>query len=136
MRHATPARFTETLTASAPLLAMAAPSHVTMDRHEPSPRGTAPRATQPPALRPNGQAPRPVAGPEGCRIRLQMGATGADYLLLLNEDDGNVEWQTRSWSDTVPAGLSAQLNRLRAANQFVREVGLGLAVRVCPRRRS
>ena len=103
---------------------MAAPSHVSMNRHDPSPKAPAPRATAP-AFRPDGQPPRPVAGPEGARIRLQLGATGADYLLLLDEDDGNVEWQTRTSSDWVPAGLSAQLNRLQAANQFVREVGLG-----------
>ena len=57
-----------------------------------------------------------------------MGSSGEDYLLLLNEDDGESEWQTRHWSPGaggVPAGLSAQLRRLRTENKYVREVGFG-----------
>ena len=56
-----------------------------------------------------------------------MGKSVNDYLLLVDEDDGEVEWQTRSLGAGVPVDLTAQLNRLQAANQFVREAGLGPA---------
>ena len=91
-----------------------------MKRLEPSPRKPATckpatsRTTPQPAVRP-ATAPRPVAGPEGGRISLQMGKSGDEYLLLLDEDDGDDEWQTRS-SSSVPDDLVTQLDRLQAAN--------------------
>ena len=83
-----------------------------MKRLEPSPRKLATSRTPQPAVRP-ATAPRPVAGPEGGRISLQMGKSGDEYLLLLDEDDGDDEWQTRS-SSSVPDDLVTQLDRLQA----------------------
>ena len=83
-----------------------------MDRLEPSPREPATSRTPQPVVRP-ATAPRAVAGPEGSRISLQLGKSGDEYLLLLNEDDGDDEWQTRS-SSSIPDGLVAQLDRLQA----------------------
>ena len=33
--------------------------------------------------------PRQITSNEGSRIRVILGATGDDYLLILNEDDGD-----------------------------------------------
>ena len=97
-----------------------------MNRLEPSPRKPAASRTPQLAVRPATAQPRPVAGPEGRRISLQMGKSGDEYLLLLDEDDGDDEWQTRS-SSSLPDDLVTQLDRLQAANHSVREVGLGPA---------
>ena len=93
-----------------------------MDRLEPSPRKPVTSRTPQPVVRP-ATAPRPVAGPEGGRISLQMGKSGDEYLLLLNEDDGEDEWQTRS-SSSIPDGLVAQLDRLQAGTESAREEAL------------
>jgi len=61
-------------------------------------------------------------------VKLLLGRTGADFLLLLEETDGAAHWQTRSWSEGgVPAALAAKLEKMRTKNHHVNEVSFGAA---------
>lgn len=53
--------------------------------------------------------PRPITGTIGSRIRLVLGKTGDEWLLLQNHDHGNREWQEKSW-DSMPFAVAKQLN--------------------------
>jgi len=53
-----------------------------------------------------------------------MGDTGSDWLLLLNEDDGQMEWQTRDWT-TIPNHVAKQMNNCVKKGRYVKEVDFG-----------
>jgi hypothetical protein len=55
--------------------------------------------------------PRPIEGTAGSRIRVTLGDTGSNsFLLLLDEDDGERTWQSKSWCN-IPSSLDQQLRR-------------------------
>jgi len=68
--------------------------------------------------------PRPIEGSVGSRIRLIFGDTGSDWLLLLNEDDGDTEWQTHDFS-SIPYKVENQINNCVNKGHYVQEVDFG-----------
>ncbi len=66
--------------------------------------------------------PPPIAGSVGSRIRLILGATGSDWCVLLNEDDGNSEWQTQDWSPDIPDKVATQINNCVDKGRYVQGV--------------
>jgi len=68
--------------------------------------------------------PRPIEGSVGSRIRLIFGDTGSEWLLLLNEDDGNTEWQTHDFS-SIPYKVENQINNCVNKGRYVQEVDFG-----------
>jgi len=68
--------------------------------------------------------PRPIAGSVGSRIRLIFGATASNWLLLLNEDDGNKEWQTVHMS-YMPNDVETQMDNCSNSDRYVTEVAVG-----------
>ena len=42
-------------------------------------------------------APRKINGSIGSRIRVIFGETGKDWLLILDKDDGDRQWQESCW---------------------------------------
>ena len=73
-------------------------------------------------------APRPIVGGPGKRIRVILGKNGKDWLLLLNHDDGNRKWQETNWrcGPSLPAGLGRQMNNCDAKGRDVSVVDFGL----------
>jgi len=65
--------------------------------------------------------PRPIEGSVGSRIRLILGKTGSEWLLLLNEDDGDLKWQTQDWS-SIPHKVANQINNCVNKGRYVKEV--------------
>ncbi|EOD24852.1 hypothetical protein EMIHUDRAFT_226175 [Emiliania huxleyi CCMP1516] len=87
----------------------------------PKPRTQQDRPPAPPSLGRQGSSAGPM-------VKLLLGRTGADFLLLLEETDGAAHWQTRSWSEGgVPAALAAKLEKMRTKNHHVNEVSFGAA---------
>ena len=87
----------------------------------PKPRAQQDRPPAPPSLGRQGSSAGPM-------VKLLLGRTGADFLLLLEETDGAAHWQTRSWSEGgVPAALAAKLEKMRTKNHHVNEVSFGAA---------
>lgn len=72
-------------------------------------------------------APRPIKGTVGSRVRVVLGATGSDWVVLLDEDDGSREWQTHLWpaNGGIPNGLANQLNNCTNKGRYVKEVDWG-----------
>lgn len=68
--------------------------------------------------------PAPIEGTIGSRIRIVLGDTGDEWLLLLNEDDGDRQWQTHCWS-SIPNKLAAQLNNCSKKGRYAKEVAFG-----------
>lgn len=68
--------------------------------------------------------PRPITGTVGSRIRVILGKDGNSWLLLLNHDDGNQEWQSGSWT-SIPNGLAKQINSCTANGRDVKGVDFG-----------
>lgn len=66
--------------------------------------------------------PRAIFGTPGSHIRVILGETGSDYLLILNEDDGNKEWQTVDWHGNIPCALATQINNCISKGRYVKEV--------------
>lgn len=52
--------------------------------------------------------PRAIDGTTGSRIRVILGENGSEWLLLLDNDDGNVEWQSHHFK-RIPDALSKQI---------------------------
>lgn len=72
--------------------------------------------------------PRAITGSAGSRIKVVLGETGSDYLLLLNEDDGSSEWQNTSWTTEaggLPNGLANQLNNMIRKGRYATNVAFG-----------
>ena len=70
------------------------------------------------------QPPRQIDGSAGSRVRLILGDTGSEYLLLLNEDDGNSSWQTKDWT-CIPSQLAKQINNCTSKGRNVAHVDFG-----------
>jgi hypothetical protein len=54
--------------------------------------------------------PRRITGSIGSRLRLVLGNDGDEWLLLLNHDNGDREWQEKDWK-SIPEPLAKQLNK-------------------------
>lgn len=57
-----------------------------------------------------------IEGSAGSRIRIVLGGRGSEYLLLLDEDDGQCCWQSKEWKN-VPPGLNQQLRKVDHVHQ-------------------
>ena len=68
--------------------------------------------------------PRSIEGNIGSRIRVIFGATSDNWLLLLNNDDGNRIWQDQYWSN-IPDKLNKQINNCIAKGRYIEEVDFG-----------
>jgi hypothetical protein len=60
--------------------------------------------------------PRLIVGSAGSRIKLILGPSGRDYLLLLEEDDGNRKWQSKAWNN-IPPGLVKRISKVVNVHQ-------------------
>jgi hypothetical protein len=60
--------------------------------------------------------PRRIQGPAGARIRILLGRTGDEYLLILNEDDGMKEFQTVTFNN-IPPQLEYFLSLVDCVNE-------------------
>lgn len=69
--------------------------------------------------------PRPIEGSIGSRVRLVFGATAKDFLLILNEDDGDREFQTYHCSSSIPKVLARQLKNCESKGRHVKQVDFG-----------
>jgi Zinc finger, C3HC4 type (RING finger) len=65
--------------------------------------------------------PCAIPGGVGSRIRIVLGETGSDYLLLLNEDDGDRKWQSHYWHG-IPSAVARQLNNCTAKGRHVTQI--------------
>jgi len=68
------------------------------------------------------EPPRPINGSVGSRIRVILGDSGDDWLLLTNHDDGNRMWQTKDWSGGIPAKVKKQINNCTNKDRRLRGV--------------
>ena len=72
--------------------------------------------------------PMPMSD-EGSRVRVILGETGEDYLVILDhEDAGGYKWQTVDWSSEdggLPLGLAQQLRNLTKKDRHATEVAFG-----------
>ena len=50
--------------------------------------------------------PRTIVGSVGSRIRIVLGTTGRDYVVVFNHDDGNRQWQTHLTSNSTITSTS------------------------------
>ena len=69
--------------------------------------------------------PRSIDGTIGSKIRIILGDTGDDWLLLLNHDDGNSKWQEQQWGGSIPNPLAKQINNCIAKDRYIKEVDFG-----------
>jgi len=67
---------------------------------------------------------RRIKGSAGSRIRLILGDTGDEWLLVLNEDDGDKEWQTVHMN-CVPEDVATQMDNCSNRGRYVTEVDFG-----------
>ena len=51
-----------------------------------------------------------------------FGATGKDWLLILNHDDGDRQWQEHHWGGTVPGSVKNQIRSCTSKGRIVTEV--------------
>jgi len=68
--------------------------------------------------------PRPITGSIGSRVRLVFGKNGAEWLLLLNYDNGDTQWQAKNWS-SIPHTVAKQINNCSAKGRIVKAVDFG-----------
>eukprot|EP00548_Thalassiothrix_antarctica_P007690 CAMPEP_0194150702 /NCGR_PEP_ID=MMETSP0152-20130528/44766_1 /TAXON_ID=1049557 /ORGANISM="Thalassiothrix antarctica, Strain L6-D1" /LENGTH=82 /DNA_ID=CAMNT_0038853887 /DNA_START=17 /DNA_END=262 /DNA_ORIENTATION=+ len=68
--------------------------------------------------------PRPINGSIGSRIRVILGDTGDEWLLLLENDDGDAKWQTKDWNN-IPCGVAKQINNCTAKDRDIKHVDFG-----------
>mmetsp|Transcript_27390 Transcript_27390/g.39674 ORF Transcript_27390/g.39674 Transcript_27390/m.39674 type:complete len:429 (-) Transcript_27390:732-2018(-) len=66
--------------------------------------------------------PRPINGSVGSRIRVILGDSGDDWLLVTNHDDGNRKWQTKIWSGGIPDAVARQIRNCTNKDRLVKEV--------------
>ena len=57
-----------------------------------------------------------IDGSAGSRIRVILGSTGQQFLLLIDEDDGEKQWQSKSWVG-IPDGLAQTLKDVEYVHQ-------------------
>lgn len=57
-----------------------------------------------------------IDGSAGSRIRVILGSTGQSFLLLIDEDDGEKQWQSKSWVG-IPDGLAQKLKDVEYVHQ-------------------
>lgn len=65
--------------------------------------------------------PRRITGSIGSRIRLVLGSDGDEWLLLLNHDNGDAEWQEKDWKN-IPEPLVKQLNNCTIKGRDIKAV--------------
>jgi len=65
--------------------------------------------------------PRPIVGSIGSRIRVVLGSSGDEWLLLLDHDDGDSKWQDMAWKG-IPWTVAKQLNNCIAKGRDCRSV--------------
>ena len=68
--------------------------------------------------------PRPITGSIGSRVRVILGKDGEKWLLLLNHDNGDLEWQVKDW-ENIPQPLSRQINNCTVKGRDVKAVDFG-----------
>eukprot|EP00977_Amphora_coffeiformis_P004590 scaffold991_cov278-Amphora_coffeaeformis.AAC.7 len=66
--------------------------------------------------------PRAITGCVGKRIRVILGPTGQDYLVLLNHDDGVRPWQEADWSGDIPGPVARQINNCTNKGRYITQV--------------
>jgi hypothetical protein len=69
--------------------------------------------------------PRPISGSAGSRIRVIFNSTGEQWLLLLDEDDGDRKWQSKHWEGGIPGAIAQQLNNCTDKGRRANEVDFG-----------
>ena len=70
--------------------------------------------------------PRSIDGSIGSKIRIILGKTGNNWLLVFDHDDGNRKWQEHKWSDYgVPNSLCKQMNNCTTKGRYVDDVDFG-----------
>jgi len=79
-------------------------------------------ATNPPLPLP--QPPQPIKGSVGSRLQVILGKNGFNWLLLLNEDNGNMEWQMQDWK-SIPHTMEKQIKKCVKKGHYVKEVNFG-----------
>jgi hypothetical protein len=67
------------------------------------------------------QPPLAIEGSAGSRVRVILGASGSEWLLLLDEDDGSRKWQTQAWNG-IPNDLAKQINNCITKGRYVKYV--------------
>jgi len=72
--------------------------------------------------------PRSIAGNDGSRIKVILGPTGDDFVLTLDEDNGETEWQSYDWDGDsyFSKSLCIQINNIRNKSRHVVQMALGL----------
>ncbi|CAJ1928648.1 unnamed protein product [Cylindrotheca closterium] len=70
------------------------------------------------------EPPRPIKGTPGSRIRVVLGEDGKSWLLLLDNDDGDMQWQSKAWA-SIPYGLASQINNCTSKGRDVEYVDFG-----------
>jgi hypothetical protein len=73
---------------------------------------------------PTTSVPRPIKGTIGSRVRVILGDTCEEWLLILNKDNGDSTWQGHSWSK-IPYELATQLNNCTKKGRIVKQVDFG-----------
>lgn len=68
--------------------------------------------------------PRPILGSVGSRIRLVFGDNGKEWLLLLNNDNGDTKWQSTDWKGMSNA-VHNQLNNCEKKGRDIKTVDIG-----------
>ena len=68
--------------------------------------------------------PRPIKGTIGSRIRLIFGNTGKNWLLVLDNDNGDSIWQTHNWKG-IYTKVANQMNNCSNKGRNVKEVDFG-----------
>mmetsp|Transcript_7829 Transcript_7829/g.10957 ORF Transcript_7829/g.10957 Transcript_7829/m.10957 type:complete len:429 (+) Transcript_7829:76-1362(+) len=68
------------------------------------------------------EPPKPINGSVGSRIRVILGDSGDDWLLVTNHDDGNTKWQTKTGSIGIPDAVARQIRNCTSKDRLVKEV--------------
>jgi hypothetical protein len=62
-------------------------------------------------------------------IKVLLGSEGSDYVLLMDEDDGDCEYQYCNWTTTgsggIPSNLAKQINNCSAKKRYITDVAFG-----------
>mmetsp|Transcript_15538 Transcript_15538/g.29305 ORF Transcript_15538/g.29305 Transcript_15538/m.29305 type:complete len:436 (+) Transcript_15538:387-1694(+) len=69
--------------------------------------------------------PRPIAGTIGSRVRVILGDTGNEWILLMNHDNGSAQWQTTNWSGFSNDAVTTQVLNCEKKGRYVKEIAVG-----------
>lgn len=69
-------------------------------------------------------APSPIKGTIGSRIRVILGSSGKQWLLVLNKDDGTSAWQHTDWN-AIPTKVANQLTNCKNKGRLIKQVDFG-----------